>query len=219
MSVTSIIQQISIWAVPVLLAIIIHEVAHGWVAYKLGDNTAYAQGRLTLNPVSHIDLIGTIIVPLLLLLSPAGFIFGWAKPVPVDVRNLKNPKKDMAIVAAAGPISNLLMALAWGALAKLGIFAAQSGLEAGKALILMGQAGIIINILLGVLNLIPIPPLDGSRVLSRFLPTRAYILYNKLEPYGFFILIGLLVLGVFQYLLAPPVFYIYNLILALFNLV
>ena len=162
----TLVQKIAIWALPVLFAITVHEGANGWVASKFGDQTARLAGRLTLNPFKHIDLIGTIIVPLMLLMV-SNFIFGWAKPVPVDARNLRHPRYHMALVAAAGPIANFLMALFWAAIAKLGI-----NLNAwfGVPLIYMGQAGMMINIVLGVLNCLPLPPLDGGRVLYNLLP-------------------------------------------------
>lgn len=205
------IQTICIWAIPVLFAITVHEVSHGFVAKYFGDKTAAMLGRLTLNPIKHIDLIGTIIVPIFLLLTTS-FVFGWAKPVPVDMRNLKKPKRDMAFVAAAGPISNLLMAIGWALLMKLGIAMAQNDLSFGIPLFEMGKAGITINLILGILNLIPIPPLDGSRVLSSFLPTRAYQAYNAIEPYGFFILLALMLAGAFKYIIGPPFQYCFKLI-------
>ncbi|HET9843358.1 MAG TPA: site-2 protease family protein, partial [Gammaproteobacteria bacterium] len=130
----NLIQQIAIWALPVIFGITLHEVSHGWIAYRLGDKTAYLQGRLTLNPLKHVDFMGTIVVPLLLLIASAGFLFGWAKPVPVDPRNLKNPKRDMAFVAAAGPISNLLMAIFWALILKLGIYLYMRGVSGGEAI-------------------------------------------------------------------------------------
>lgn len=212
------IQQIAVWVLPVLFAITVHEVAHGWVAYKFGDRTAYQLGRLTLNPIKHIDPIGTIAVPLILLLTKTGFIFGWAKPVPVISRNLKNPKRAMAYIAAAGPLSNLIMALGWAAVMKLGVLLYNNQIAVGEALFYMGDAGIIVNLILGILNIIPIPPLDGSRVVSSFLPARADMLYSRLEPFGFFILIGLLLIGAFQYLIWPPFVFCYQLIKNLFGL-
>jgi Zn-dependent protease len=208
------IQLIAIWALPVLLAITVHEVSHGYVAHKLGDNTAYAQGRLTLNPFKHIDLIGTIIVPIVLLIT-TNFIFGWAKPVPVQMRNLRKPIRDMAIVAAAGPISNFVMAICWAIIMKFGLMMIQRDVAVGIPILEMGKAGIIINLLLGILNLIPIPPLDGSRVISSLLPTRAYILYNRLEPVGFFILLGLMIFGAFSYIISPPFEYCYRFLVSL----
>lgn len=209
------IQLIIVWALPVLLAITVHEVSHGYVAHKLGDNTAYAQGRLTLNPFKHIDLFGTILVPFLLLALNTGFVFGWAKPVPVVSKNLRRPKTDMALVAAAGPISNFIMALGWALVMKLGVVMAESGMAASKPIFYMGNAGIMINLLLGLLNLIPIPPLDGSRVVSSVLPPKYYMLYNKVEPFGFFILLAMMLSGAFAYIIEPPLVYFVNLLLEL----
>ena len=198
----SLLQKIIVWVLPVVFAITVHEVAHGWVAKKYGDNTAFMLGRLTLNPIKHIDWLGTVILPGLLLLTGTGFIFGWAKPVPVDGRNFKNPLHDMAIVALAGPIANLLMALGWALLARLGVII---GVEAVSVpLIYMGVAGISINLVLALVNLLPIPPLDGSRVLTGLLPTRLAWQYNQLEPYGFYILIALLYFKVLNVILEYP---------------
>ena len=163
---SSIIQKIAIWTLPVLFAIIGHEVAHGYVASLRGDQTARLAGRLTLNPMKHIDLFGTIIVPLLML-TVSNFIFGWAKPVPIDARNLRRPRSDMILVAIAGPLSNFLMALFWAGIARL---AMTQGTWLGEPLYLMGNAGIMINVVLGVLNILPLPPLDGGRVLLNLLP-------------------------------------------------
>ena len=160
----SLIQRIVVWILPVVFAITVHEVAHGWVAKKYGDNTASMLGRLTLNPVKHIDILGTIIIPGLLLLSFTGFIFGWAKPVPVDPRNFKNPKRDMAFVALAGPVANLLMALGWALITRLGVIIELEVIS--LPLIYSGVAGISINLVLALINLIPIPPLDGRRIIT-----------------------------------------------------
>jgi Zn-dependent protease len=197
----SLLQKISIWVVPVLLAITVHEVAHGWIARKLGDNTAFMLGRLTLNPLKHVDPMGTIVIPGLLLLMQAGFIFGYAKPVPINWKNLRHPKRDMALVAVAGPGANLLMAIAWALLARLGLLLG----ETGMALIYMGVAGITINIILMVLNLLPLPPLDGGRVMTGLLPGPWAYQFSRIEPYGFFILIGLLVTGVLGMVLWPVI--------------
>jgi len=194
-----IVQRIAIWVVPVLLGITVHEVAHGWIASKLGDKTAFMLGRLTLNPFKHVDPMGTILIPGLLLLMQAGFIFGYAKPVPVNWKNLRQPKRDMALVAVAGPGSNLLMAIAWALLIRLGLLLG----EAGAALVYMGVAGITINIILMVLNLLPLPPLDGGRVLTGLLPGPWAYRLSRIEPYGFFILIGLLVTGILGAVLWP----------------
>lgn len=196
-------QQIAVWAIPVIFAITLHEVAHGWAASKLGDKTALMLGRLTLNPIKHIDPIGTIVVPVALLVM-GGFVFGWAKAVPVDMRNFKNPALDMAKVAVAGPLANLLMAVFWAIVAKTGTVLQTSTPDIGTYLIYTGFAGVSINLILLVLNLLPIPPLDGSRVLSAFLPKKLAWQYNQIAPYGFFILIGLMVLGMLSPLLIGP---------------
>lgn len=204
----TLVQRIIVWILPVIFAITVHEVAHGWVAKKYGDNTASAQGRLTLNPVKHIDWFGTVILPGLLLMTSTGFIFGWAKPVPVDARNFKKPLHDMAIVAAAGPIANLLMATAWALLARLGVII---GVEAiSLPLIYTGIAGISINLVLALINLLPIPPLDGSRILTGLLPHRLAWQYNRLEPYGFYILIALLYFKVLNIILEYPMYIAQN---------
>lgn len=210
----TLVQKIAIWALPILSAIIVHEVAHGWVALKLGDQTARLSGRLTLNPVSHVDLVGTIIVPLFLLVM-SGFIFGWAKPVPVDARNLRYPQRDMAIVAAAGPGSNFLMALFWAAIAKIGY---SLNAWAGVPMIYMGHAGIMINIALGVLNCLPIPPLDGGRVVMSLAPKQVGWYLYRLEPYGFFILLALMFTGVLSFIMLPFMAAIQGWILQLFGL-
>lgn len=199
----TIMQKIAIWAIPVILAVTVHEVAHGWVASKLGDRTAQLLGRLTLNPIKHIDPIGTIIVPIALLIM-GGFVFGWAKAVPVNTANFKNPRSDMAWVAIAGPISNLFMAVAWAFIAKFGTIVVVTSPDIGQFLIYSGLAGISINLILFILNLIPIPPLDGSRVLSSFLPKKLAYNYNRIEPYGFFILLGLLFFGILGPLMSGP---------------
>ncbi len=213
----SIPQLIAIWVLPILFAITVHEVAHGWVAYRLGDPTAKMLGRLTLNPIKHIDPIGTIVVPGVLLII-GGFIFGWAKPVPITWDNLGKPKRDMALVAAAGPIANLLMALIWALIAKIGFLIGNGLAWLALPMVYMGQAGIIINLLLMILNLIPIPPLDGSRVVSSLLPGPLAWKYNRLEPYGFFILLGLLVTGVLAKIMGPLIFGAQAIIAGLFGM-
>lgn len=199
-------QRIVVWILPVIFAITVHEVAHGWVAKKYGDNTADALGRLTLNPIKHIDLLGTIIIPGLLLLSFTGFIFGWAKPVPVDARNFKRPLRDMAIVALAGPVSNLLMAIAWALIARLGVTIGTQAEAVSLPLIYTGIAGISINLVLALINLLPIPPLDGSRILMGFLPGYWAWQYSRLERFGFFILLALLYTNVLSAVLAYPMY-------------
>lgn len=191
----NLIQQIIIMAPPLLLAITLHEVAHGWVALRCGDTTAKAQGRLSLNPLRHIDPIGTVLVPGLLVVF-GGFIFGWAKPVPVNYGRLRQPKRDMALVALAGPLSNLLMALGWALVALAGQTVHGPLPWLGLPLIEMGDRGIDVNVMLGVLNLVPIPPLDGSRVLAGMLPNRAGQIMAQIEPYGLVILVVLLMSGI-----------------------
>jgi len=202
----SLLQRIIVWILPVVFAITVHEVAHGWVAKKYGDNTADSQGRLTLNPIRHVDLVGTIIIPGLLLITGTGFIFGWAKPVPVDPRNFKNPRADMAIVALAGPVSNLLMAIFWALIARVGMTIGSGAAMIAEPLIYTGIAGISINLVLALVNLLPIPPLDGSRILSGLLPNYWAWQYNKLERFGFIILLLLLSTNILGTILAYPLF-------------
>lgn len=213
------IQKISVWLLPVLFAITFHEVAHGWVASLLGDQTAKRLGRLSLNPLKHIDPIGTVLVPALLLFL-GGFIFGWAKPVPVYGPNLRHPKRDMALVAAAGPIANLIMGCMWAGVAKIGQLWLLSDLSMpmAKLMVLMGIAGITINVLLCVFNLLPLPPLDGGRVVSSLLPGRMAYHYDRIEPYGFFILLAMLVLGWIHILIAPLFFSMSGFIFNLFGI-
>ncbi len=212
----TLLQKIAIWVLPVLFAITVHEVAHGWVANKLGDPTAKMLGRLTLNPIKHIDPIGTIIVPALLLWI-GGFVFGWAKPVPVTWNNLKHPKRDMILVAAAGPMANLIMALIWAGVMKIGTVIAPSTAWLGIPLAYMGQAGIIINLVLMIVNLIPIPPLDGGRVVSGLLPGRLAYYYDRVEPFGFLIIVLLLATGLLKYIISPPVLGLWRVILKIFG--
>lgn len=197
-------QRIAIWALPVLFAITVHEVAHGWVASRLGDPTARMLGRLTLNPVKHIDPVGTLLVPGILLLL-GGVIFGWAKPVPVTTENLRRPRRDMAIVAAAGPVANMVMAVFWGLVVKIGFVIGDAMSWIAQPLIYMGGAGITVNVVLAVLNLLPLPPLDGGRVLAGLLPGRLSTRVDRLEPYGFLIILTLLATGTLGYILGPPI--------------
>ena len=183
--------EISYLALPVLSAITLHEAAHGYVARHFGDLTAYQAGRISLNPLRHIDPIGTVLVPLMMFLT-AGFLFGWAKPVPVNFGRLRRPKQDMLWVAIAGPASNLFMAILWIMVAKLAL--SSSGGTTAAWFYAMSQAGITINVALMVLNLIPLPPLDGGRVAVSLLPHPYAYQFAKIEPYGMFILIGLLLL-------------------------
>ncbi len=197
-----IIQKITVWALPVLFAITLHEVAHGWAAKKLGDRTAERLGRLSLNPLHHIDPVGTLLVPGILLVMGGKFIFGWAKPVPVDFGKLRNPRRDMVLVAVAGPAANLLMAVFWALMVRLAIFAHSDFLT--QPLGLMGKAGILINLLLMVVNLVPLPPLDGGRVALGLLPPRTAYKYAKIEPYGFMILLLLMFTPVFTFIVGWP---------------
>jgi Zn-dependent protease len=197
------VQVIAIWALPVLFAITVHEVAHGWVAKKLGDPTAMMLGRLTLNPLKHIDPIGTVLVPLGLVLM-GGFIFGWAKPVPVTWDNLKNPKRDMALVALAGPLANLVMAFGWALIMKVGFMLGDDFSWLAWPLIYMGGAGIAINGVLMLLNLLPVPPLDGGRVMAGLLPGPWAWKLSRIEPYGLMIMVGLMVTGMLGKILGPP---------------
>ncbi|HHB13363.1 MAG TPA: site-2 protease family protein [Chromatiales bacterium] len=213
----SLVQKFAVWALPVLFAITLHEVAHGWVARVFGDHTAEEQGRLSLNPLRHIDPIGTIVVPALLLFL-GGFLFGWAKPVPVDPRRMHHPRRDMAIVAAAGPAANLAMAVGWAVVARLGFALLEHWAWAAVPMILMGQAGIAINLILMVLNLLPLPPLDGGRILAGVVPPRVAYHLAQIEPYGLMVLVVLLALGWLGRLLSPPYTALYELITRMFGL-
>ncbi|HSW69212.1 MAG TPA: site-2 protease family protein [Gammaproteobacteria bacterium] len=210
----TVIQKIAIWAIPILFAITLHEVAHGWVASFFGDQTARLTGRLTINPVKHIDVMGTLVVPILMLVF-GGFIFGWAKPVPVDARNMRHPRYNMVIVAMAGPIANLLMAVFWALIAKIGL-----NLNAwfGVPLVYMGQAGMMINIVLGVLNCLPIPPLDGGRALCNLLPGQLGWSLHRLEPYGFLIIVLLMLSGILSSVIEPVISFVMRWLMVLFNL-
>ncbi len=197
-------QLLAVLAIPVIFAITVHEAAHGWVANRLGDRTAFMLGRVTFNPIRHIDPIGTILVPTLTFLF-VGFLFGWAKPVPVNWRNLRHPRRDMALVAVAGPGVNLIMALGWGLMIHLGLLLMSSSQWVALPLIYMGAAGVLINIFLMVLNLIPLLPLDGGRVLNALMPPRLAFYFSRLEPFGIIILLVLLVSGLLGSVLLPIV--------------
>ena len=212
MDIASTIQTLSIAAMPVVLAITLHEAAHGYAARHFGDPTAWLAGRISLNPLRHIEWFGTILLPILLFLINSPFLFGWAKPVPVDFGRLRHPKRDMLWVAAAGPAVNLLMALGWALLLKFDTLIPFNSYS--RPLALMCEVGIGINIALMVLNLIPLPPLDGSKVLMSFLPPRLSYKLAGLERYSFFILIALMMTPVLGGILVP----LQRLILSIFNL-
>lgn len=202
---SSLIQTITVYALPVLFGITLHEAAHGYVARMLGDPTAYQLGRVSLNPIRHIDPVGTIIVPLALLVTTklmggAGLLFGWAKPVPVDFGRLRRPKKDMLWVALAGPASNLFMAVIWAITLRM---LAESGSDAASFWVRMSIAGIQVNLVLMALNLMPLPPLDGGRIVFSLLPDRLAWQFSRIEPYGMVILIVLMLTGVLWVFLQP----------------
>jgi Zn-dependent protease len=199
------VQQISVMLLPLVFAITFHEAAHGWVASLLGDQTARSMGRVSANPLRHIDLMGTLLLPILMY-ATTGFLFGWAKPVPVDWRNLRQPRRDTALVALAGPGANLLMMLGWALIGRLGGLLHAQGVEwFALPLIYMGGFGLMINSVLMVLNLFPLPPLDGGRVLVSILPPRLALLVARIEPFGILILLVLLFSGVLWRLVGPLV--------------
>ncbi len=202
-----IVQKITIYALPVLFAITLHEAAHAYAAKRYGDATAFMMGRMSLNPLKHIDPVGSILIPLLLAITKAPFLFGWAKPVPINYWNLKNPRKDMVWVAAAGPAANFLMALFWAILFK--IAAANPDGYFYLPMSLMANAGVEINIVLMAVNLLPIPPLDGGRIAVGLLPKTLGNKLESVEPFGFYVLIGLLIIdqatGLLRMLLLPVI--------------
>jgi Zn-dependent protease len=200
----SLVGKIAIFALPVIFAITVHEAAHGYVARMFGDNTAYMLGRVTLNPIPHIDPIGTVLLPLIFLILPGGLLFGWAKPVPVNFGALRHPKKDMLWVAAAGPLSNLAMLLIWAICAKLALLVPETSYT--LPVVLIAAAGVFINTILMVLNLVPMPPLDGGRIAVSLLPNPYARGYARIEPYGFFILIGLMLTGILGKIMSPVIF-------------
>lgn len=193
MDIANLIQTITLYALPVLFAITVHEAAHGYAARHFGDNTAYLQGRITLNPLKHIDPVGTILMPLMLYFATSGaFLFGYAKPVPVNFGALRNPKRDMVWVALAGPASNFAQAIFW-ALLLVGL--AATGIEE-PFFLKMAQAGILVNLVMWAFNLFPLPPLDGGRILVGLLPWKQAQMVSRIEPWGFFIVMGLVIAGV-----------------------
>ncbi len=230
MDVNQLLQTFAIYALPVLFAITLHEAAHGYVARHFGDMTAHAQGRISLNPMRHVDLVGTVLIPLAILVVSSGkFLFGWAKPVPVNYSALKKPRQHMAWVAAAGPAANLIMAVLWVAALRLGVTLSdraeawtelareggagvlvdavvRHGSGPAEFLIGMAAAGVIVNLIFMLLNLVPIPPLDGGRILTSLLPRRAAWRFAKIEPWGLPILLVLLFTNVLNGLLGPLVF-------------
>ena len=205
MDIERIISMIAVYAIPVVFAITIHEAAHGYVARYFGDTTAWMLGRVSLNPIKHIDPVGTILVPI--ITSFGGFLFGWAKPVPVNFGNLRNPKRDMLWVAAAGPGVNLVMALLWAIVAKVMIDIGGSG-TAFEFWLRVSLVGVQINVGLAVLNLFPLLPLDGGRMLVSVLPDKLAYAYSRLEPYGMFILIILVVSPVLGWIIGPVIGYV-----------
>jgi Zn-dependent protease len=209
----SLIQKITVFALPVIFAITVHEAAHGYAARYFGDMTAAAAGRISLNPLRHIDPIGTVLVPLLTMLA-GGILFGWAKPVPVNFGRLRHPKRDMLWVAAAGPASNLVMAMLWALALKLAPAFSDS---IATPLVLMAQAGIMINVVLMVLNLLPLPPLDGGRIAFSLLPQPYAWKFSQIERYGFLILIVLLFTGILGKILGPFIDAVIGFLSILFN--
>ncbi len=215
-SIPDIAYTIAVWAAPILFAITLHEAAHGWVANKLGDPTAKNQGRITINPLKHIDPMGTIVVPLFLaMVSP--FVLGWAKPVPVEPRYFKSPLLDMALVAVAGPVSNFFMACIWAMLIKLVYLSLDNSPMLGF-LVEMGEKGIIINVVLMVLNLLPILPLDGGRVLAGVLPPNLAMPFMRMERFGMILILVLLVSGILGKIMWPLVVHFVKIIGFIFGL-
>jgi Zn-dependent protease len=208
----TLVQKIAVYALPVIFAITVHEAAHGYAARFFGDMTADRAGRITLNPIKHIDPVGTILLPALTLMI-GGILFGWAKPVPVDFSRLRNPKRDMLWVAAAGPASNLLMALFWAVVINV---SPHAPVNYSEPMALMGQAGVMINVVLMVLNLLPLPPLDGGRIAVSLLPNHLAYKFAQIERYGFVILIVLLMTGILSAIMQPLIRAVINVIVFIF---
>jgi Zn-dependent protease len=215
MDIAQLIQTVAIYALPVLFAITVHEAAHGYAARHFGDNTAYMLGRITLNPIKHIDPVGTILMPLLLYFVTSGaFLFGYAKPVPVRFGNLRNPKRDMVWVALAGPGANFVQAFMWGAL-----FFVLTGLGVNEPFFIkMAQGGMLVNIVMFAFNLFPLPPLDGGRILVGLLPYRQAELVSRIEPWGFYIVMALVITGIVSTIWLVPLmslsYYVLNILLS-----
>jgi Zn-dependent protease len=215
MDIAQLIQTVAIYALPVLFAITVHEAAHGYAARHFGDNTAYMLGRITLNPIKHIDPVGTILMPLLLYFATSGaFLFGYAKPVPVRFGNLRNPKRDMIWVALAGPGANFVQAFLWGAL-----FFVLTGLDINEPFFIkMAQGGMLVNIVMFAFNLFPLPPLDGGRILVGLLPYRQAELVSRIEPWGFYIVMALVITGIVSTIWLVPLmslsYYVLNILLS-----
>ena len=202
MDIAQLIQTVAIYALPVLFAITVHEAAHGYAARHFGDNTAWKMGRVTLNPVAHIDPMGTILMPLLLYFATSGaFLFGYAKPVPVRFGNLRHPKRDMVWVALAGPGANLAQALIWGAL----LYVLHGAGVSEIFFLKMCQGGVLVNVVMFAFNLFPLPPLDGGRIVVGLLPYKQAMAFSRIEPYGFFIVMALVVSGIVSSLWMQPV--------------
>ena len=202
MDLQNVIQLIALYAIPGIFAITLHEAAHGYAARHFGDLTAFQAGRITLNPIRHIELMGTIVIPILILVASQGkYAFGWAKPVPVDFSRLRNPKRDMLWVAAAGPGANFVMAIFWALVIKAMQYLPPNYFT--EPILLMARGGIIVNTVLMVLNLLPLPPLDGGRIAVSLLPARLASIFARVEPYGMFILLALMLLGVLGTVMWP----------------
>jgi Zn-dependent protease len=214
MSFYNILQVIAVVIIPLLFAVTLHEAAHGWMASKLGDKTALMLGRVSLNPVRHIDVFGTLILPLVMIVMQFSIVFGWAKPVPMTPENFRHPRRDTAFVALAGLLANLMMAFIWALLLKLDLWSMQQGIlsqypistDIKSFLYEMCTYGMMINCILFVLNALPIPPLDGSRIVSALLPSRFSVAYERIEPYGIYILLALIIFRLLNFILLPLVF-------------